>query len=328
MINSFFKILVVIGIVINIACTPDAPHDNPLDPAVNFESLRKTIRGQVLQKNAPHFPLPDCLVIIKPGQEYTYSDANGLFTFSLTQSGMHSITCSKDGYDSLRISVNADSLGDDIFRIYLNGKPIVASVKLYSEYIDQWWPDPVAFLNAEMIADDPDGMSDLSEIYLTIGADSSKYNFTATARPDSFSLRIDQLALPEQNIVSLVGEKIYIHLRDSSGSHILNGPHQLVRVLNDSPLPVSPTALETTVSRPTFYWQSYFTAFSFTFEISVFHISAGIPVRIFHRRSLAPELTQFAFPDSLTSGTYFWTVGVRDRFDDLIRSKEASFIVP
>ncbi|NIA30758.1 MAG: hypothetical protein GWP06_12705, partial [Actinobacteria bacterium] len=152
--------------------------------------------------------------------------------------------------------------------------------------------------------------------------------FSATARPDSFSLRIDQLALPGQNIASLVGEKIYIHLRDSSGSTILNGPHQLVRVLDESPLPVSPTALETTAPRPTFKWQSYFAAFSFTFEISVFHISAGIPMRIFYRRSLPSEQTQFAFPDSLTSGTYFWTVGVRDRFQDLIRSKEASFIVP
>jgi len=328
MIKSFFKIIVVIGIVIIIACAPDAPHDNPLDPAVNFESLRKIIRGQVLQKNAPHFPLPDCLVFLKPGQEYAHSDANGLFTFSLTQPGMHSITCSKNGYDSLRISINADSLGDDIFRIYLNGKPIVVSVKLYSEYIDQWWPDPVAFLNAELIADDPDGVNDLADLYLTIGADSSEYKFSHTARPDSFYLRIEQLGLPGQNIVSLVGENIYVHLQDSSGSHIRNGPQQLVRVMDESPLPVSPTGLEITAPRPTFNWQSYFAAFPFTFEISVFHVSAGIPMRIFYRRSLAPELTQFAFPDSLSSGTYFWTVGVRDQFQDLIRSKEASFIVP
>ncbi len=316
------------AIYMTFACAPDAPHDNPSDPAGRLQSLQIKMTGQLLQKNAPHFPIPDCQVFLEPEQEYENSDANGLFTFSLQETGMHRIICSKNGYDSLQISINADSLGDDIVRIYLNGKPAVSSVKLYSEYIDQWWPDPVAFLNAELVTDDPDGMNDLADIYLTIGADSSKYNFASTAKPDSFSLRIEQLELPEQNIASLVGEKIYIHLQDSSGSRIMDGPYQLVRVLDDSPTPVSPTALETTVPRPTFNWQSYFAAFSFTFEISVFHISAGIPIRIFYQRSLVPEQTQFTFPDSLSSGTYFWTVGVRDQFQDLIRSKEASFIVP
>lgn len=324
----FIALITLTGIFALFSCAPDAPHDNPLDTANRLQSMQTKITGQVLQKSAPHFPVSDCLVFLEPGQEYVYSDENGMFTFSLVQGGIHRIICNKDGYDTLRLSFNADSLADGLFRIYLNGKPKVSSVKLYSEYIDQWWPDPVAFLNAELIADDPDGINDLADIFLTIGGDSSKYNFTTTAKPDSFFLRLDQLSLPGQNIVSLVGEKLYIHLRDSSGSSVLNGPHQLVRVMNESPVPVSPTGLETTVPSPTFNWQSFYAAFPFTFEISVFHVSAGIPMRIFYRRSLASEQTQFTFPDSLSSGTYFWTVGVRDQFHDLIRSKEASFIIP
>ena len=311
-----------------LACIPDAPRDNPLDPAIHRETSQATLHGQVLQKKPPHFPVSGCLVLLEPEQRYTTSDQNGLFTLAWQKADSHFLTLSKEGFDAKRLLVDPDSLAGDLLGITLNGKPRVNGIKLYSEYIDQWWPDPVATLNAELRADDPDGLNDLTAIYLTVGDDSMQYAFSPTAAPDSFVLQVDAFDLPGQNLSELVGVDFWVHLQDSSQSHTHEGPYHLVRVMTISPTALSPAGLEETSAQPVLQWQAYNAAFRFTFEVSVFHITAGIPVRIFLQQSLPADQTQFQYPDSLSSGSYFWTIGVRDQYDDLVRSKEASFIVP
>ena len=328
MANRALQLLLLSACVFFTVCVPDAPHDNPLDPALNREASTIKMQGQVLHKNPPHFPVSNCLLFLEPEQTFARSNENGYFEFSLQSSETHYLSFSKEGYDNGTMAVESDSLKNRTFTIYLNGKPNVKSAMLFSEFIDQWWPDPISFLNTEILVDDIDGINDLTDIFLTVADDSTRFDFRATARPDSFVLRIDALDLPGQNLSNLVGVDLWVHAVDSSRSHVMDGPHRIVRVMTLSPIPVSPVALEETPPNPLFRWSSYQAAFPHTFEVSVFHISAGIPVQIFQERSMPAGTIKFQYPDSLASGSYFWTIGVRDLYGNFVRSKEASFKAP
>jgi hypothetical protein len=311
-----------------IGCAPDAPHENPLDPFhQSVGESQFTFKGQILQKNPPHTPLEGCLVFISPEQKFIHSDKNGRFEFTSGQDGEHQVIISKIDFDSTQLAINFDTLSSTSVPIYLNGKPFLTSTAIYSEYIDQWWPYPQVFLLTSITVADPDGVSDLKEMHLEIPGISLSFPFSATAKTDSFSLRLDELRFPGNSLFPLVGQETKVVLVDDSDSRFIDNSFRLLRIIDIPPLTKTPTGLQAVSATPTFTWEAYQANFAFTYEISVFVINAGIPVLIHQKKFLKDSLFQYAYPELLSSGTYFWTIGVRDKFGNFSRSKEASFLV-
>jgi len=322
------QIVVIIGLLIFVACVPDAPHDNPLDPFYQTSKGINVFSGQVLQKNEPHAPIGDCLVSLLPEQQFVRTDNNGKFSFAGTQPGRHRIAVSKTGYDSLLKTIDFDTVRNRIVHFYLNGTPFLKKIKIYSEYIDQWWPDPVTSMIVEITIGDPDGVSDIRDIRLSVPSQDTSFAFSKTARPDSFFLRLDELVVTRQDLFALVGAQQYVILTDESGTEVTSGPHYLIRIITSTPQTESPTGLQVVDAQPVFTWQPYIAQFSYKYEILIFFLNAGIPILIHRSAELEPQQLQYTYPDSLSPGTYFWTVAIRDRLGNFCRSKEATFIVP
>ncbi len=318
---SFFLMLVF-------NCVPEAPHDNALDPyhSSAAESGIELV-GEVIQKVEPHSPISDCLVLLLPEQRFDTTSTDGRFRFMNILPGLHHVIVNKSGFDSDTFQIIPDTVQRNPVHFPINGRPVIKKTKVYSQYIDQWWPDPVVFINFETIVEDSDGMSDIEDVQIEIPAFNLIRSLTNTARPDSFSLQLSDTDFPDNNIFSAIGKKIYFIVTDKSNSQTFSDPNYLIRIIDTSPETIEPSALQTVGPRPILQWRSYLAVYPFTYEVSVFFVTAGIPVLIHYQNEIDLTVHQYQYPDSLVAGTYFWTVAIRDELENLSRSKEASFLV-
>lgn len=311
------------------SCAPEAPHDNSLDPY--HSSIGNSgigLIGEVLSKAEPHVPISNCLVLIMPEQYYDTTNIDGRFQFSNLQTGVHQIIIEKAGFKSDTSILAPDTVSSNPMHFYLNGLPFITETKIYSEYIDQWWPDPVANIKFEIIANDPDGAGDIKIITLDVPEMGISKEFTRTVKQDSFFLQLSEPDFPQDSLPQLIGKEMQIVLQDNSNKRVTESPFYLIRIIDFAPIPVEPVGLQTVVPKPLFQWQPYIASFVFNYEVSVFVVAAGLPVLIHNQKNVSVNQTEYQYPDSLSTGTYFWTVGVRDEIGNLSRSKEASFIVP
>ncbi len=322
------KIVAVLVVVLGLRCVPEAPHTNPVDPYFQSGNSKKIFHGEVLHKSEPFSPLPGCRVLMLPEKQFEFTDSRGQFRFSLLQAGVHQFVLEKNGFSTDTILINPDTVRRSPVHFFLNGKPYVKQLRIYSEYIDQWWPDPVTLIHFELLAGDPDGGGDLKSLFLRVPELGLDTTFRATARPDSFTLRLTGEDFPENDPFRLIGQDAFVYLTDRSDERVKEGPFHLIRILENSPVPLEPVSLQEVSPRPLFRWEPYPASFAFTYEVAVFFIQAGIPILIFQDEGLPPTQLQYQYPDSLATGTYFWTVGVRDKLGNFSRSKEASFVVP
>ncbi|GAB4364034.1 MAG: hypothetical protein Kow0042_02330 [Calditrichia bacterium] len=313
-----------------IQCVPEPPHSNPLDPYRSRPEANTTgINGLVVRKNIPHFPVENCRVTLLPLNQFTLTDSSGRFSFSDLVSGQYKMVAEKNGFLSDTLVFHTDSLNSSaLLTFYLNSFPQLIRFSLYSKFIDQWWPDPFFLVEATLVANDPDGVADMQIPQLLVPELNQTYNFLQTARGDSFVLQIKESDLPDNNIFTLVGQRVVVRLEDQSGAVHFSEPYYLHRIIDTAPEPISPKGLDIVSPRPVFIWEAYVANFNFTYEISTFFVNAGIALLIHQSGELPASQLQYQYPDSLPSGDYFWTVGVRDALGNSSRSREAAFRVP
>lgn len=178
-----------------------------------------------------------------------------------------------------------------------------------------------------MVVSDLDGVADVDSLNFLIPAYGFSRSLEPTTRPDSFFVDIENLDLPQTNLQHLIEQASFVVLKDKSGAVSTGGPYYLRRIIEDAPQPLTPANLQTVPPFPILEWQTINLSFTITYLVQVFRISGGIPVLI-HTSDEIPDIQlSYNFPDSLTSGSYFWTIGVRDNLNNFSRSKESSFIV-
>ena len=320
--------ITVVGLLFS-ACTPDAPRSNPLDPfhQAAVESGGQ-LKGQVMQKTAPFPPLPFCDVFILPEKKFTSTDEDGRFLFTALQAGGHQLIAAKSGYDSIRVDIPADSVVNGGIFIYMNTRPLFENLRIHSEYIDQWWPEPVLSVIAEATVHDADGEGDIESLWLNIADYDSGFVFATTFRPDSFVLRLEEQDFPGNDLADIVGKSLRATVLDRDSSRSVITDAKLVRIISPSPEAIAPTGLAVADPSPLFEWQPFIAAYRFSYFVSVYFIRAGVPTLMFTSDPLPVQQLNYQYPDSLSSGTYFWTVSALDAFGNIGRSKEASFTVP
>jgi len=322
-------ILPALAAFVILACTPDAPRSNPLDPyrQAAVESGEK-LTGQVVRKTAPFPPLPACDVYILPENKFTTTDDQGRFLFTGLQFGDHQLVAHKNGYDSTWAAIPADSVAGGGFFLYMNARPLFNKVSIHSEYIDQWWPDPVLSVVLEATVRDPDGPGDIQSLWLNIAGMDTSILFAATARPDSFALRLQQEDLPGSDLFDVVGASMRVTAQDRDSSRAAHTDEKLIRIISPAPVAALPTGLAVADPAPLLTWQPFIASYYFSYFVSVYFIRAGVPTLMFTSAPLPAQQLSYQYPDLLAAGTYFWTVSAVDEFGNIGRSREASFIVP
>ncbi|NIT53944.1 MAG: hypothetical protein GWO41_14710, partial [candidate division Zixibacteria bacterium] len=253
----------------------------------------------------------------------------GFFEFANLDAGDYQLIAEKDRYlaDTIDVSIT-DNQDYDQANLFLDALPGIKRSLFYSEHIDQWWPGPVYHAFFTVVVEDPDGVADIDSLAYLIPSLNFTKPLQATGRPDSFFVDIENFDLPGETLQSLVEEESFIFLEDEAGAQITEGPFFLHRIIEDAPVPESPTSMQTVSSSPILEWQPFSLTFEFDFVVQVFRISAGIPMLIHTSAKIPAGQTTYAYPTTLSSGSYYWTIGVRDRLHNFSRSKEASFIVP
>lgn len=309
-------------------CAPEAPRSNPLDPDWNASDNRASISGAVFTRYQPASPLENAAVQLLPGGAMALTGPTGSFQFNSLNPGSYQLIAQKEDYvaDTVTVTVAAGSVEGVNF--FLNALPQLQSAVFYSEHIDQWWPGEIYQAFLAVTLSDPDGSADIDSLAFLVPTLGFSKSFQQSGRPDSFFVEIENLELPQSDLQQLIEQESYVTITDRAGASVTGGPFFLRRIIEDAPLPLSPSNLQPVSAFPNFEWEPFSLAFEFTFVVQVFRISAGLPVLIHTAAGLPEEQVSYSFPDSLSSGTYFWTIGVRDNLNNFSRSKEASFVVP
>ncbi|MCB0282279.1 MAG: hypothetical protein KDF60_06840 [Calditrichaeota bacterium] len=125
----------------------------------------------------------------------------------------------------------------------------------------------------------------------------------------------------------LIEQPLFIIVKDKPGAIQRSGPFYLGRIIEDIAHPLSPDNQQTADQPLIFTWESIDIPIDFTYEIQVFRQQSGLQTLIYSKRNILSTATSSAFNQILPSGTYFWTLAVRDKLNNMSRSREAVFRV-
>jgi len=327
--KKFNLCLLLVFLLYIFGCVPEAPRSNPLDPDLIDSESKANISGKVFTLYQPASPLKDVAVQLLPAGEIKLTGPDGFFQFGNLNPGTYQLIAQKENYlvDSLSVSILNNEKAEGI-SFFLNAIPQIENTTFYSQHIDQWWPGAIYHAFLTLVVSDSDGTADIDSLRFLIPALNFSKSFEPTTRPDSFFVDIENLELPQANLQYLIEQESFILLMDKGGAATTGGPYFLRRIIEETPQPLAPVNLQTVSPFPVLEWQTINLSFEFTYLVQVFRITGGIPVLIHTSGGILATQLTYNFPDSLTSGSYFWTIGVRDNLNDFSRSKEASFVVP
>ncbi len=317
--GSFF--LLIIGIM---ACE-DVPHDNPLDPVNGNGGL--ILSGKVSTFYQPRIEIANAVLQLKPGNQVILSDAKGNFTFNRMPPGNYTLYCEAEGYraDSSEIELNQNH--SHIF--YLDGMPVFNQIELSTQHIARWFqPEDIYFLEIQTRVDDPDGIGDINQVVYEI----PNFAFTDTLMPDIesgvFRKIISVAELPVNTLHALIGHAFYFYVADDFGTINRSDANYLTRILEESPVLIAPTELETVISSAIeFRWNPVNLPFDALLRIDLFQINSGIFERIDSVFPIEKNITFQIYEKPLFPGDYFWRLLIVDHFGNSSASKEGVFTV-
>ncbi len=322
---SYCASLLVGACLLVSGCVPDASHDNPLDPNSRAFSNSGTISGNVLSFYQPYTGISGALVTIQPSGVAGVTNSSGAFSVSDVPAGSISIIVSRSGYLADTVNSKASVGVEAKVDIHLDAMPVVGACQVVTRKIDQWWPHAVYSIVVSGTLTDPDGLGDIAGASLQV--DTMKFAMSYVPDQQSYQVSVDAATLPQGNLEWLVGRPLTITARDRIGATTTGKSFSLTRIIQDAPIPASPTALDTASASPQLFWTQITPQFLYTYKLELFRLDQGVPTLLWSVSNLSSSLSSFQYPAVLTTGTFFWTISVVDEFGNLSRSKEASFVV-
>jgi len=303
----------------------DVPHDNPLDPVNGNSGL--VLSGKVSTFYQPRLEIENAVLQLKPGNRVILSDARGNFAFNRMPPGNYTLYCQAEGYraDSAEIELIQDH--SHIF--YLDGMPVFKQIELSTQHIARWFqPEDIYFLEILTRVDDPDGIGDINQVIYEI----PNFSFTDTLMPDIesgvFRKIISVAELPVSTLHALIGQAFYFYVTDDFGTVNRSDANYLTRILEESPLLIAPTELETVISGAIeFRWNPVNVPFDALLRIDLFQINSGIFERIDSVFPIEKNITLQVYEKPVIPGDYFWRLLIVDYFGNSSASKEGVFTV-
>ena len=326
--SVLFKII-ILSFILQLSCLNDADRGNPFDPGSKDFENAGVVRGQTLTFYSPFSALQDVEVSMQPGTFVTRSNVQGQFSFDRVPAGRYQITALKAGYAPVSDTVQINFGETTPVQMNLDGLPLMPAISLNSCHISRWFPQNDLFL-LEVTArvQDPDGFNDIDLVLIAIAELNFVDTLAVTPSPEIFKLTILESQLPGRNLHDVLGREIVLSARDHAGFASTSAPKFLARIIEETPVTVSPQGLEIVATpTPTLSWQVLDLPFRVTYRVELFRVDFGLNTLVWSQSGIDRPATSITVPDSLVAGTYFWTVAVVDEFGNCSRSKEASFQV-
>lgn len=318
------------------SCTAPAEHSNPLDPESPAYLNKGVLSGAVTSFYPPFRPLPDADIHLLQTGVSRRSDAKGEFSFAGLAPGRYKLVATTAGYatDSAEVEVAARETRVVNFR--LNALPLIADARVTAAHVRtraSVTDTDLVFLTVTAEVRDGDGTNDVQRAHVAIPAvafvdtlrrSNSNSTWGRTFSPEELRNQSGSLIDP----FNLVGESFRIDATDAPGAQVTSAPFHLVRVIAEEPLPLEPTNGKVlTTNAPQLKWLMPPLTFEHSFTIQVFKLISGFQTLLLTISELPAGTTVAPYPGRLTTGSYFWTVTVTDRFGNSSRSKEATFVV-
>jgi len=317
----FFLIKITLGIILILNCFPDAPRDNPLDPA-NGISLSGSV-NRLYSNNA----LPNATIRLKPGNRISITNGNGIYQFSDISPGNYSLIVSMDGFSSDTAEINIEKNIEVNFS--LDSLPNFQNISVTTTHITHWFPpDDIYTVVLEAAGYDGDGTGDIKDVWYRI----EQINFSDTLQrvaPGSNIFRGQAVAssLPVINLHELIGKPFMFFIEDIPGNNSVSSPHFISRIIEETPQLASPVGLAIISSFPiTFRWQAITNIqFPFTQKIEIYSIGLGLKVD--EMSSIGSNMSEYIYSTPLSNGDYYWILYIVDELGNQSGSKEGSFRV-
>jgi len=305
-------------------CAPDAPHDNPLDPASPNRKTDGNLSGNVLIVNSLTVGIAGALVTIEGTNLAELTAANGNFSFSDAPSGNITIVITKSTYLSDTLRINLPVGGNIDTSVHLDALPQVSNAQVVTSKVDHWYPGPVYTASISADVSDPDGSYDIGNVYAVV--DSVSFGMSYNNVFGNYQVIINADSLPDQSLQWLVGKQFNVFAIDHENGVGQSPGFYVTRIIESEPSPTSPFQ-DTTLGHPKLDWNPPVVSFEYTYQLQVVSLAGGT---IWSKVGISSSILDYSYPDSLPSlpgGNYYWTVGVVDQFGNSASSKEAAFVV-
>ncbi len=303
------------------SCFKDVPHDNPLDPALG----RVFIAGRVQTYYAPHNPLADALIWLKPGNYTGRSESDGNFRIESIEAGQYIVYCSAEGYrtDSLQLDISA-SLS---INFSLDGLPIFVKKSVTTHHVARWFPlEDVYYLTIKTQVNDPDGLADIKWVRCEVPYANYADTLNSDVEAGNFVKNIFTRDLNLTSLQEVLGHPVYVIAEDKPGAQVKSDGFYPARIIEKSADLISPVELESvTADSIHFHWGLKPLPFEYSLRIDIYAINAGIATPVESIEGISSQVSDWLFRSSLPAGDYFWTVTIRDSFGDTSQSKEGVF---
>lgn len=149
-------------LVVVLACSLNAPHDNPFDP-----SLGGTVEGIVVDRQGRG--IHDAKISVLPVGREVLSDENGNFIIYSLPVDRQCLICQQLLYAQESVYVEIDKGEKDSVRFVLNGLPKLSSESIRTFHWIRSWPlDDLFFCKTEVTVCDTDGLADIDTVWLRI----------------------------------------------------------------------------------------------------------------------------------------------------------------
>ena len=269
--------------------------------------------------------LSNAQVRLTPGNRISVTDQNGLYQFSQIQPGLYQLNVFADGFSINTAEVNVTTNTEVNFA--LDSLPYFSDVTITTSHISHWFPpEDVYSLQFQATGIDGDGIGDISRVWYEI--EDPIYTDSLQKLVPGSNVFLGQVIaqnLPVMTLHELIGKPFRFFIEDIPGYLNISSSQFISRIIDDTPLLISPTGLVTISSFPiTFKWTAFNTIpFSFSLSIEIYSIDLGLQVgEINDIESTANELI---YSTPLSNGDYYWVLYIVDEFGNRSSSKESSF---
>lgn len=312
--------LSLVGLLL-VACTWDAPRDNPLDP-----TLGGNVDGRVLTRRATG--IGGALVTVPAASRFCHSDSAGRFAFRGLPDDTVVIRVSADGYAPDSVGLELERGRVDTLTRYLNGLPSFSLCRATSHvYGRNWPPVPLTFFRLVARASDLDGDADIDSVWTSIPAVEYSARLPYDPEQRRFGLVVWADSLPDASPETLVGQRIDFLVADLEGAVRVDTSCRVVRILADLPAPAFPSGgLDTLDSDTVFHWHRFDPGYGIGYLGQVVRIESGGPAGVVLEFSTGD--TSWPCPAAgLPTGDYYWTIEAVDKWGNSSRSAEERFHV-
>ncbi|HEX7071810.1 MAG TPA: carboxypeptidase-like regulatory domain-containing protein, partial [Rhodothermales bacterium] len=300
-------------------CLADAEHSNPLDPLSDSFVDAGTVEGTVVDRLFRPVPGVEARLLTQTPDPSTIAltetDAAGAYRFEGVPSGTYSLRFTRDGYiphiDTVSIGAGLELLNADA---HVDALPVVTSASLSTVHISRWWPeDDLFLLDVQINAVDPDERPGIDSAFVVLPIAGASVHLLPGTLPGSFQQVVPADSFPAGSVHAVLGESAFVRIRDRDGHEALHPLSMPVRVIDDTPVAVSPQGLEAVADpRPLLTWARMDLPFPVKYRVDVVRDEANTDILVQEILDVPADSVSVRLPAPLSAGAYYWTVWVVD----------------